>query len=266
MKRMNTTRRAAAILFVLCAAGLHSQAKSLTVTYLYDNTTAVPGVKADWGFSCLVEADGRKILFDTGARADVLSWNLQKLGVDLTGLDAVVFSHMHDDHTGGPQAAGAHPGIPIYMPGHSPLSGLTSAAIDRISAARVRVGKDAVQAFPWLTIQGEMGGIAWEDCLTVDTPKGLVVIVGCSHPGIIQMLQKVKETMGRPLYMVLGGFHLLNVTAADVETIAAGFRTLGVQHAGPTHCTGDKAMEIFRKAYGSNYVTGGVGTVVRVGE
>lgn len=265
---MTTIARAriSALLCVLLvsAAGLSGQVRSLAVTYLYDNTTAVPGVKANWGFSCLVETEDRKILFDTGAKADVLKWNIARLGIDLSGLDAVVFSHTHDDHTGGPSAVGAHPGIPIYMPLHSRLSGFISAAIDGISARRVPVTGDAVQAFPWISVQGEMQGAAWEDCLTVDTPRGLVVIVGCAHPGIIPMLEKIRKTTGRPIHMVIGGFHLLSTPPDETARIVAGFKALGVQYAGPTHCTGDLAMELFREAYGGRFIRGGVGTVIRV--
>jgi 7,8-dihydropterin-6-yl-methyl-4-(beta-D-ribofuranosyl)aminobenzene 5'-phosphate synthase len=266
VKMKKTTVRVSCIvlLFItLGAAALCAQVRSLRVTYLYDNTAAMDGVKPDWGFSCLIEADGKTILFDTGANADVLRQNLAALKVDLLEVDALVFSHQHDDHTAGSAAVPPLPGISIYLPLHAKLPWTASAAVSRVSTIQVPVG-DPVEVFPGIRVQAELPGVTWEDSLTVDTPRGLVVIVGCAHPGIIKMLENIRDATHRPIYMVLGGFHLLSTPANEVKGIVSAFKAIGVQYAGPTHCTGDEAMRLFREAYGEGFIRGGVGTVVEV--
>ena len=89
------------------------QDPGVRITYLYDNTTAVPGVRAVWGFACLVEGRGARLLFDTGTKPDVLTHNAQALHVDLGRLDALVLSHDHLDHTAGFPALGPRPGLPV---------------------------------------------------------------------------------------------------------------------------------------------------------
>jgi glyoxylase-like metal-dependent hydrolase (beta-lactamase superfamily II) len=85
--------------------------RSLTITVLYDNVAATAGTEADWGFSCFVEMGGGSVLFDTGANPEVLRANINALQVDLSRINAVVFSHEHKDHTGGVEALGARPGL-----------------------------------------------------------------------------------------------------------------------------------------------------------
>jgi 7,8-dihydropterin-6-yl-methyl-4-(beta-D-ribofuranosyl)aminobenzene 5'-phosphate synthase len=98
--------------------------------------------------------------------------------------------------------------------------------------------------------------------LIVDTPEGSVVIVGCAHPGIVSMPKRIAETTKKRTYMVIGGFHLMQTAADGVKRTIADFKALGMAWAGPTHCTGDEAITLFREAYGDRFIAGGVGTVV----
>lgn len=268
-----TFRRARFAVLLLLAIGstvlLAQTPSSVRVTYLYDNTLNAQGVKADWGFACLVEAHGRTILFDTGAKPEVLRGNLSALKVDPQRVEALVFSHDHGDHTGGLAGFTPKPGIPgYYAQGFAPRVGqaLAAAGFKATPVSRPTL------VFPGFTVTEGMvpegspaapaTGSIVEDALLVDTPRGLLVIVGCAHPGIVPMLRRIKETSGRSIYMVLGGLHLLNTPPDGVRQIVAAFKTLGVVYAGPTHCTGDEAMGLFKQAYGDHFVQGGVGTVV----
>jgi 7,8-dihydropterin-6-yl-methyl-4-(beta-D-ribofuranosyl)aminobenzene 5'-phosphate synthase len=266
------------ILFACWAAALAGQEPAVRVTYLYDNTVAASGVKPDWGFACLVVGHGRTVLFDTGAKADILRGNLAALNVDLSRVDALVLSHDHLDHTGGLDALGMRVSLPAYY-----ARGFDPRVVDSLSAARytpIPVHR-SVEIFPGIRVSDEMvlkaaaqppaSGVnpaapatpaIAEEALLVDTPQGLVVIVGCAHPGIVSMLRQIKQTTNRPIYMVLGGFHLLQTGAAQVRQIVSDFKSLGVVYAGPTHCTGDEAIRLFREAYGDHFIQGGVGTVV----
>jgi 7,8-dihydropterin-6-yl-methyl-4-(beta-D-ribofuranosyl)aminobenzene 5'-phosphate synthase len=229
------------------------------VTYLYDNTAAVPGVRADWGFACLVEGRDARLLFDTGTKPDVLTHNAEALHVDLGRLDAVVLSHDHGDHTAGFPALGPRPGLPVfYARGFNPA---VVAALRGSGARLVPVSK-SVEVLPGFHTSDEFGTTIKEEALLVDTPDGLVVIVGCSHPGIVPMLKQITASTGRPIHTVLGGFHLLQTPADEVKRIVAAFQELGVGRVGPTHCTGPDAIARFKDAYGDRFLQGGVGTVV----
>jgi len=267
-----------ALLIALGAHGLAAQIPGVRVTYLYDNTVATPHVKPDWGFACLVEGHGRKVLFDTGANDGVLRGNLAALNVDLSRLHALVLSHDHGDHTNGLVALGKRPALPAYY-----AEGSNQQVVNRIAESGMRAVPvtRSLEIFPGFRVSDRMvftqqpvvsaaGGNAAttsppeivEVALAVDTRDGLVVIVGCAHPGIVPMLRQIRQTTNRPIHMVLGGFHLLQTPADQVRQIIADFRSIGVAYAGPTHCTGDEAIRLFREAYGDHFIKGGVGTVV----
>jgi 7,8-dihydropterin-6-yl-methyl-4-(beta-D-ribofuranosyl)aminobenzene 5'-phosphate synthase len=257
----------AVVMPVLCMAGLQGQQASVRMTYLYDNTGAVRGATPDWGFACLVEAHGRTVLFDTGANADILRRNLETLKIKLDGIDALVLSHDHGDHTGGLAALGRRPGLPAYF-----AQGFAPSVVARLTEAGFKTTPvtRAVQIFPGISVSDEMSlkvagaSEIVEDALLVDTPQGLVVIVGCAHPGIVAMLTRIRQQSGRPIYMAIGGFHLLQTPPGEIGKIVAAFKSLGIAYAGPTHCTGDEAIRQFRQAYGDHFIAGGVGTVVTV--
>ena len=236
-----------------------AQQSGARVTYLYDNTEAVPGVQADWGFACLVEGHGRRVLFDTGTKPEVLRHNAEALHVDLGRMDAVVLSHDHSDHVAGFPALGKRPGLPVFYA--QGFDAMVVGALRESSATLVPVSK-SVDVGPGLRTSDEFGTAIKEEALIIDTPDGLVVVVGCSHPGIVTMLRQIKTSTGRPIHTVLGGFHLLETPADEVERMVSAFQELGIVRVGPTHCTGPDAIRLFRYAYGNRCVAGGVGTVV----
>jgi 7,8-dihydropterin-6-yl-methyl-4-(beta-D-ribofuranosyl)aminobenzene 5'-phosphate synthase len=98
----------------------------------------------------------------------------------------------------------------------------------------------------------------------VGTPPGLVVIVGCSHPGILAMLEQVKKESGRPIYLVIGGLHLLHTSWADVRTMAVSMKAPGVARVGVIHCTGPAAAAVFRDVFGDRYLDAAAGSVIEV--
>jgi 7,8-dihydropterin-6-yl-methyl-4-(beta-D-ribofuranosyl)aminobenzene 5'-phosphate synthase len=234
--------------------------QSVTITYLYDNTTISDGTKPDWGFSCLIQGSGNNVLFDTGAKADILRANLAALHVDASRINAVVFSHEHADHTGGVEALGERPGLATFFP--ASFGKATRDAFSR-QGLRLMPNSTATAVLPGFATTDETGTQIREEALVAEVPDGLVVVVGCAHPGIIPMLKQIAGSRKRPIYMVLGGFHLLQTPADEVKRIVNEFKAMNIAYAGPTHCTGDEAMKLFRAAYGARFINGGVGTIVR---
>lgn len=234
----------------------------LRITVLYDNTAHRQDCSADWGFACLIEGTEKTILFDTGTKADVFAANVGALRVDLSHVDALVVSHPHGDHTGGiPVALKARPGLSVLLPFGSPSALAESLRSDGASVLAPEgpadVGRDAL-------VTGPVGGQIPEQALVVRRPEGLVVVTGCSHPGIVAIVEKAKQVAGGKLLAVLGGFHLLEHSDDAVAGIVARFQELGVEKVGATHCTGEKAIEAFRKAYGARFVEMGAGRVVEL--
>jgi 7,8-dihydropterin-6-yl-methyl-4-(beta-D-ribofuranosyl)aminobenzene 5'-phosphate synthase len=270
-------------------------APAARLTILGDNVAARDGVKAVWGFACLVEARGHTVLFDVGADPAALKDNLAALKVDPAKIEVVVISHWHPDHVDGAPGLGKLTGVRVLTPRRidtfaklvsagfkedaarnladwlaKETAKLTSAGLEVVAVSQATPLFDGIavsEPLPFGEMPTDKPGtestyVFWEQCLTVDTPDGLVVIVGCSHPGILPMLEEVKRRTGRPLYLVIGGFHLLDRPEAEVRQIAKAMQTLGVAYVSPTHCTGKAAVRVFRDVFRDRYVAAGVGAVI----
>ena len=236
--------------------------RGITLTVVYDNYTLSKETKADWGFSCLIEGVGKTILFDTGTRGDILLGNMEILGIDPASVDVVVLSHIHRDHIGGLDSIlDIQSDITVYF-GDSFPAAFAQNISDR-GARPVRV-RGPVEICPHVFSTGEIEGSVPEQSLILDTEKGLIIITGCSHPGIVTILKRAKEMFDKEIYFVCGGFHLINAPETAVRQIIASFKALGVRRCGPTHCTGDRAIALFREAYGTNCIPMGVGQVIQV--
>ena len=179
--------------------------------------------------------------------------NVKKLGVDLNKVDMVVLSHDHGDHTGGlATVLGIKSDVSVYFPVSFP-EGFASGA-----AKTVRVD-DPVKLCEYGSLTGEMGTEIKEQSLILDTKEGIVVVTGCSHQGIVSIVEKAKALTGKPIHLVFGGFHLMRHSEKAVDEIISRFKELGVQNVGATHCTGDRAIAQFKEAFGDHYVPMGVG-------
>ena len=105
-------------------------------------------------------------------------------------------------------------------------------------------------------------GVIEEQSLIIDTDDGLLIITGCSHPGIIDIVQAAQDICSRPVYQVCGGFHLLQHSAGEIQQVISELQALGVEKVGPSHCTGDLAISMFEQAYGENCIALGVGAIL----
>lgn len=239
-----------------------SSGPSLRFTVLYDNYIHTSGTQADWGFACLIEGTEKTILFDTGTKSQVLRHNLEALKIDLKKVDQVVISHLHGDHIGGLTAVlEQNPNVTVYGPISSPP--LFGRGILDLKAKFQAVDKP-IEICKHVYLTGEMGDRIKEQSLIVDSPRGLIIVTGCSHQGLVNILRRAKEILDKPIYLVFGGFHLMDKSEAEIQDIIAAFKELKVDQCGATHCTGDKAIAAFKTAFGAKYLSMGTGKVIEV--
>jgi 7,8-dihydropterin-6-yl-methyl-4-(beta-D-ribofuranosyl)aminobenzene 5'-phosphate synthase len=234
---------------------------ALRITIVYDNTAYDSRLQADWGFAAWLEYAGHVILFDTGAKGDLLLDNMAELDLDPHAIEMVVLSHEHGDHTGGLDAlldTGARP--VVYAP-----ASFSSSFKKRVSERTELVEiKAETEILPGVHSTGQLGDLV-EQALVVETGDGQVVITGCAHPGILRIVRKARRMVEGEIALVIGGFHLGQSNRSKVESIIAGFRVQGVRQASPAHCTGERAIAMFAEAYGEDYVKAGAGRVIAVG-
>ena len=213
----------------------------MKVTIIYDNTSFTEGLPADWGFSCLVEVYGRTILFDTGANGPILLSNMKKLNIDPQSIDDVMISHAHWDHTGGlSHFLRENNAVSLYVP--------SSYTVSPNAAKNVIQVKESTKIHENIFSTGELEGI--EQSLVVNTAKGLVVIAGCSHPGVRNILEAA-SMYGR-ISALIGGLHGFNEfdVIKDLDLICA------------THCT--QYMQEIKSRYPDKYIQGGAGQVIDI--
>jgi 7,8-dihydropterin-6-yl-methyl-4-(beta-D-ribofuranosyl)aminobenzene 5'-phosphate synthase len=211
----------------------------MKVTLIYDNESFKEGLQGDWGFSCLVEVENTpKILFDTGANGAILLSNMEKLKIDPASIQDIVISHAHFDHVGGLSAfLNVNSDVSIYVP----------ASIGRGRSEKGLISVDGpMEIYENVFSTGELDNI--EQSMAVKTDDGVVVIAGCSHPGMARILDAASR-FGK-VYAVVGGLH--GFCEYDL------FKDLKM--ICPTHCTQHK-QEI-KSLYPDRYVQGGAGQVI----
>jgi len=264
------------------------------VTILYDAFGPPSALVKDWGFAAFVEYGGKRILFDTGNNAQIFRHNSRQLGIDLTRLDAVVIYHRHGDHTSGlthllevnsgvkiyaPQEAAffkgqapagflkPYPGLPPemqYYEGKPPERWVSGTPWEKGNFEIVAETTEIFPGFYILTTRSQKPGTLEmnEISLAVRTPKGLAVVVGCSHPGIEKILEQAAK-IDPHIYTVTGGFHLVLAPQEDVNRTAdVLFKTLTVERVAPGHCTSELGFAVLRDRFKERFDRAGVGDVI----
>jgi 7,8-dihydropterin-6-yl-methyl-4-(beta-D-ribofuranosyl)aminobenzene 5'-phosphate synthase len=254
------------------------------ITILVDNKSA-DGLLAEHGLSFWIEVDGKRILFDTGQK-DALAVNSRMLGVDLSRTDLVVLSHGHYDHTGAiPYVLGCAPcahvylhaaaflprysvrdkvAKPIQMPADSmsAVMNLDDEKIHYIAQHTFPLERVGITGpIPRETDFEDTGGPFFLDpiglrpdpieddlALWIQTEDGLVVCVGCCHGGLVNTMRRITDITGeRRIRALMGGFHLSNADMDRLKRTAAALREYDIAALIPCHCTGDGAVEYFKK-------------------
>jgi 7,8-dihydropterin-6-yl-methyl-4-(beta-D-ribofuranosyl)aminobenzene 5'-phosphate synthase len=291
---------AAALLFVGDAANTSAADSNVDpakaqITILYDAFGPAPGLQRDWGYATLVEFGGKRILFDTGNNPDILAQNAKAKNIDLSKLDFVVMSHRHGDHMGGlTYLLKVNPKVTIYAPkeGFGVYGAEVSSTFYRKDpslpsdqryyngappevirfgsawpAANFQLVDKNTEIAPnihLITLVSDKPGTLElrELSLAIGTPDGMVIVVGCSHPGIDKIVESASAINPR-IRFIVGGFHLVVASDPDVEKIVTALHDrFKVEYVAPGHCTGEPAFTALKKAFGDHYLYAGLGTTL----
>jgi 7,8-dihydropterin-6-yl-methyl-4-(beta-D-ribofuranosyl)aminobenzene 5'-phosphate synthase len=234
--------------------------EQITIRIIYDNCNADKNLQAGWGFSALIETGRRKILFDTGNDKDAFFSNVEKMGIDLRKITDIVFSHKHNDHiTGCEEVLEKLPDhCSVYFP-----KGFPSKKVPKnLQVHKVKDFVDIDKNVYSMALKG--GFFLHEQSLIIQIEKGLVIVTGCAHPGIVNIIESAQEKLKQPIYLALGGFHLFKNDRHFVEKLINKFQTLQVQKVAPCHCSGEKAIGQFQEAYLEDFYEVGTGSVLKL--
>ena len=267
------------------------------ITILHDSFGKRSDLTKEWGFAALVEYGGKRILFDTGNSARTFAKNTEAIGVDLRNLDFTAISHRHGDHTSGlNHLLKLNPSITVYTPDEtygvfgSSLPGVFYPRCHSLPAymqyydgkppETIRHGtpwpeakfvwvKETTQVAPdvWLVaVVSDMPGTREmrELSLALRTPRGLVLVAGCSHPGIENILAGSRGIEPR-VHCIFGGLHLVLTKEPEVRRIAKALHDeWRVEKIAPGHCTGEPGFFALTELFGDKYVCAGLGDSIEL--
>ena len=239
-------------------------AGKVKITETFNNILHREEMTASWGFSCVIWLPERTILFDTGGKGNILLDNMEAVGIEPSSIDIVFLSHEHGDHIGGlHDFLERNSEVIIYSPasfGDEYRKILSEFGIEPVDVT------EPIEICPGVWSTGEMGGLIREQSLVISTDRGPVVVTGCAHPGIVEITKKAKDLAKNSPLLIMGGFHLGRTGDEEVGRIISVLEGLGVKYAAPSHCTGEWAIEAFRKTFEERFIEGGAGKTYEIGK
>ena len=237
----------------------------LTIKVVFDNNPYNQQLRTAWGFSAVITGTEKTILFDTGGDGLLLLDNMKKMEVEPNSINTIILSHIHGDHTGGL--------ISFLQKKHNTevflLKSLPKKFKENVkeNTAKVVDVNEPVKICENVYSTGQLGRLKKEQSLIIRTKAGLVVITGCAHPSILNIVKVAKDlSREKDILLVMGGFHLEWATKGKIEKIISAFKKCGVRHVGPCHCTGEKARNLFEKHFGNNYINVGAGKIITLAD
>ncbi|OHB67455.1 MAG: hypothetical protein A2Y76_14615 [Planctomycetes bacterium RBG_13_60_9] len=236
----------------------------LAIRIVHDNYTHDDSLKTAWGFSAYVTGPEKNILFDTGSDGALLLENMAKMQIEPHSVEIVVLSHVHGDHTGGLMGLlKENPQVQVYLP--AVLPSRFKDAVRGYGAVIIEIGEPQ-EICPNVYTTGIMGRLIREQALIIRTERGLIVLTGCAHPGIARIVEKVRGLHEESILLIVGGFHLEWAAKRKVEKIITVFREHDVRYVAPTHCSGEKARQLFQQHYGPSCIAVGAGKTIAVAD
>lgn len=275
----------------------------ISITTLIENKLGEHlSLKNEHGLSFYIEADGKKLLFDTGSTKAFID-NAEKLKIDLSQLDYVVLSHGHYDHTGGIKplietyhnkfVLLVHPDLLVdkfrkdhiskeFLGNDFDAKYLSTAQI-RVEFVSEELKKLSENIYLISQFEREcphetnnpayqvkvdreerIDDFHDEVTMVVDTPKGLVILLGCSHPGVQNIINKVHRLIPKKIYAVIGGTHLVVASKEKIDETITYFKEMKIEYVGVSHCTGELAVKAFQEAFGEKYFYNCTGTTIEM--
>lgn len=235
----------------------------MRITIIFNNMAVREDLGYGWGMSAYIEGFEKDILFDTGENGRVLLGNMEKLGLDPKKVRIVVLSHEHYDHVGGlMDFLSVNPNVDVFL-----LPEFSKQIKDEIRkrGANVIETHEGEKIVNGVFVTGSLGETIPEQSLYLESDSGLVIVTGCSHPCIVNIVEKVKGLRPKErIYLVTGGFHLMNSSKRDIREIGEQLRELGVVKLAASHCSGDEAVEIFKEMWKEDFIPGGRGAVFEI--
>ncbi len=237
----------------------------MQIRIIYENGSISSKFMFGWGVSYLID---RNILFDAGEKFQPLFKNMKNMNINIADIKTVIISHDHWDHTGGLwDILKRGKGIKVYIcPGFGDefkkrIQGLGGESVEANGITQI-----TPNVYTTGEIAGEYNGLFMpEQSLFVKTDRGISVMTGCSHPGILKILGKIKEGFpGENIYLVFGGFHLMDKGEDFINQVVKEFQELGVKKVGASHCSGDEAKELFRIKYKDDFIDVKVGMTIEI--
>lgn len=235
----------------------HSSDKVIRVSMIYNNIGKDESMESDWGLSILVESDKETLLFDTGRKPEILLENMNHAGVDLSKISDIVISHNHSDHVNGLDAFLEKDNLKpkVYVPEYN-LEGIHSnfktANLIGVSES-LRINENV-----WTIgqlVQESSNNPIYEQSIVVKNENSIYLFTGCSHPGIIKIVEHTRRLFSdEDLKLVAGGFHLIRHSDKQVYDISDKLKNLSVEKIAPSHCTGDNAIAIFLDEWGNDFI------------
>jgi 7,8-dihydropterin-6-yl-methyl-4-(beta-D-ribofuranosyl)aminobenzene 5'-phosphate synthase len=235
--------------------------KHIQIAVVYDNNPYKEGFPTAWGFACLVKGAAKTILFDTGGNDALLLANMNKLGINPKEIDLVFLSHIHGDHVGGLKGfLQENKNVTVFFPHSFPAYFKADLAAFGVQTVEIR---DPALICKSVYSTGELGIGIKEQSLIIHTDKGLILITGCAHPGIENIVKAVRNLIEAEVLLAMGGFHLGAASRPVIEEIVCALEQSGVRYVGPCHCSGDLARQLFKTKYGNRYIDVGVGRIIQ---
>ncbi len=217
-----------------------------------------------WGVSFLI---GEDVVFDTFGDPGVLLNNIHRFNIDITNIKHIVISHDDWDHISGLwYLIYNRKDIAVYVcPGFREdiKDRIRSFGVQLVEVAGSILIKEGIYSTGQLCSESE-GLLIYEQSLTVKTAKGLVIITGCAHPGIISIVDNIRKKFNENIYFVIGGLHLKDKPITQIREVISRLKSSGTEKIAPLHCTGEIAQRLFKEAYGDNCLSLKIGETLEL--
>lgn len=275
--------------------------KSINIKVIVDNSAA-EGFVAEHGYSVFIDNGSDKVIFDCGQN-EAFTYNVSRAGIELDQITKLVISHGHYDHTGAVKDVlsavtnirlYAHPNIFITRyslhegcePRDISIRENQRKLLNDLPKNQVQLSTSSLQVSERIYLTGEIsrvndfedaGGpffldtekrvadlLSDDQSLCIKTDKGIVIITGCCHSGIVNTMEHVKSHFSQSIYMVIGGLHLVNAPNERIEKTIDAFRQFGIDKIIPCHCTGDNAIKLMQSELGDIVVPGYAGMEIEL--